>query len=62
MDCVTSGVAYSAIGALDIYGAQLGQQDYLSVRVSGVLSAQRGHLQFQTSQVDQSVTLEVASN
>ena len=62
LDYVTSGVATSAVGALDIYGAQLGQQDYLSVKVSGVLSAQRGALQFQTSQIDQSVTLEVASS
>jgi flagellin len=58
---ITSGVAGSAIGALDIYSATLGSQDYLSVKVSGVLSAQRGLLQFQTSQVNQSVTLEVAS-
>ena len=59
---VTSGVTNSAVGALDIYSATLGNQDYLSVKVSGVLSAQRGELQFRTSQVDNSVTLEIASN
>ncbi|MCK5272459.1 MAG: hypothetical protein KAJ52_07770, partial [Sedimentisphaerales bacterium] len=46
---------------LNIYSAQLGTQSYLSVKVSGILSAQRGHLQYQTSQVNSSVTLEVAS-
>lgn len=59
---VTSGVATSAIKGLDLYSAVLGDQSYLSVKVSGVLSAQRGELQFRTSQVDQSVTLEVATN
>ena len=62
LDYVTSGVANSAVGALDIYGAQIGTQDYLSVRVSGVLSAQRGELYWHTSQVVNSVTLEIASN
>jgi len=59
---VTSGVATSAINALDIYSATLGSQDYLAVKVSGVLSAQRGELYWQTSQISQSVTLEIASN
>ena len=58
---ITSAVANSAMDSLDIYGAMLGDQDYLAVKVSGVLSAQRGELQFQTSQVSQSVTLEIAS-
>jgi len=61
LDYVTSGVANSAIKALNIYSAQLGSQSYLSVKVSGVLSAQRGHLEFQTSQVNSTVTLEIAS-
>ena len=59
---VTSGVATSAVKALDIYGVQMGTQDYLAVRVSGVLSAQRGELQYRNSSVGQSVTIEVASN
>ncbi len=58
---VTSGVATSALGALDIYNAKLGSQDYMSVKISGVLSAQRGALEFRTSQIDQAVTLEIAS-
>lgn len=61
LDYVTSGVATSAFKNLNIYSAQLGTQSYLSVKVSGILSAQRGHLQYQTSQVNSSVTLEVAS-
>ena len=59
---ITSGVATSAVKALDIYSTILGDQSYMSVKVSGVLSAQRGELQFQTSQVDSAVTIEVASN
>ncbi len=59
---VTSGVAASAVGALDIYGAQLADQDYLAVKVSGVQAAQRGALYYHTSAVDNSVTLEIASN
>jgi flagellin len=59
---ITSGVASSAIGGLDIYSAMLGDASYLNVQVSGVQSAQKGHLEFRTSQVDQSVTLEVASD
>jgi len=59
---VASGVATSAIGALDLYSAILGDQPYLTVKVSGVLSAQQGGLQFRTSQVNNSVTIEVASN
>ncbi len=62
LDYITSGVATSAVTALDVYSAMLGDQNYMAVNVSGVLSAQRGHLQFQTSQVDNSVTLEIASN
>ena len=62
MSYITSGVATSAIKSLDIYSALVGGQDYLPVKVSGVLSAQRGELQFRTSSVAQSVTLEVASN
>ncbi|MCK4629160.1 MAG: hypothetical protein KAT56_09155 [Sedimentisphaerales bacterium] len=62
LDYVTSGVATSAFKSLDIYSSQLGSQSYMSVKVSGILSAQRGHLQYQTSQVNSSVTLEVASN
>ncbi len=62
MAYITSGVANSAIGALDIYSAQLADQDYLAVKVSGVLSAQRGALYYHTSAVGNAVTLEIASN
>ncbi len=59
---VTSGVSNTNIKALDVYSAMLGDASYMAVKVSGVLSAQRGALQFRTSQVDQSVTLEIASS
>jgi len=59
---VTSGVTTSAIGALDIYGAQLGNQNYLGVRISGVAAAQQGQLYFMSTHIHSSVTLEVASN
>ncbi|MBN1763980.1 MAG: hypothetical protein JW860_01880 [Sedimentisphaerales bacterium] len=59
---VTSGVATSAIKALDIYSAHIRNQNYFPVRISGVQSAQRGELQFRLSSVAQSVTIEVASN
>ena len=59
---VTSGVQTSAIRGLDIYSAKLGSQDYLNVQVSGVLSAQRGILEWQNSSISASVTLEIASN
>ncbi|KPK77647.1 MAG: hypothetical protein AMJ79_02585 [Phycisphaerae bacterium SM23_30] len=59
---VTSGVSTTYVKALDVYSTMLGDASYMAVKVSGVLSAQRGQLQFRTSQVDQSVTLEVASN
>jgi len=57
----TSSVSTSAVKGLDIYGAQLGTQSYLPVKISGVLSAQRGALQFRQSSIAQSVTLEIAS-
>jgi len=59
---VTSGVSTTDIKGLDIYSAMLGDQTYMAVKVSGVLSAQRAELQYRTSQIDQSVTLEVATN
>ncbi|MCF7957275.1 MAG: flagellin [Phycisphaerae bacterium] len=62
MAYVTSGVNTSEVKALNIFNAQIGTQPYLPVRVSGVLSAQRGELQYQTSQVNQSVTIEIASD
>lgn len=62
LEYVTSGVNTSNVVALDIYGAQLGTNDYLNVEISGVTAAQRGALQFQGSSISQSVTLEIASN
>lgn len=62
MSYITSGVTTSAIRALDLYSAQLGNQDYMTVRISGVASAQKGILDFETSYVSNTVTLEIASN
>ena len=58
----TSAVATSAITSLGLHSAQLGTQSYLSVKVSGVLSAQRGQLEFNSATIGNSVTLEIASN
>lgn len=58
----TSAVATSAITALGIYSAQLGTQSYLSVKISGILSAQRGYLEFAASSIGNSITIEIASN
>ncbi len=62
LEYVTSGVRTSAVVALDVYGAQLGTNDYLNVDISGVNAAERGTLQFQGSSISQSITLEIASN
>ncbi len=64
MGYVTSSVSTSAVKGLDVYSAMLGSQDYLTVTVSGVLSAQRGELRLSggITALSQSVTLEVASN
>ena len=62
MGYVTSGVDNAQIGSLDIYGAQLGDLPYLPVTVSGVLSAQRGILEYASADTTSSVTLEIASN
>lgn len=62
MGYITSAVSTSSIKSLDVYSALLGNQDYLTVNISGVASAQRGDLRYVTSGVSQSVTLEVASN
>lgn len=65
----TSGVATSAITALDIYGAQLGDQSYLNVAISGITSAERGELIFAGTSGSgagtigvSAVVLEIASN
>ena len=58
----SSAVATSSITSLGLYSAQLGTQNYLSVKVSGVLSAQRASLEYGVSAIGNSVTLEIASN
>lgn len=58
----TSAVDSSNITALGIYSAQLGSQNYLSVKISGILSAQRGYLEFAGSSIGNAITLEIATN
>jgi len=62
---ITSGVDTSEIIGLDIYGATLGTQNYMTVDVAGVSAAQQGFLQYVpvvAGQIGSSVTLEIASN
>jgi flagellin len=62
---VTSGVDTAEIIGLDIYGATLGTQDYMTVDVAGVSAAQQGFLKYiplVAGQIGSSVTLEIASN
>jgi len=56
---VTSGVDSSTIKDLEIYSVQFGTNDYIPVNVNVVTSAQKAELQFQNSQVGNSVTIEV---
>ena len=59
---ITSNVDTTEIKALNIYSAQLGTQPYLPVTISGVAAAERGALQYANSEVDDTITLEIASN
>jgi flagellin len=59
----TSAVTTSAITALDIQSAQMGEQAYLNVTVSGIAAAERGTLYLSAATVGASaVVLEIASN
>jgi flagellin len=59
---ITSAVQTSAITKLDIYGATLGTQNYMTMEVNGVSAAERGALYYRTSQIGSAITLEIASN
>ena len=58
-----SGVATSAVTALDIYSAQLGTQSFLNISISGITSAEQGQLIFSGNSTigSQSIVLEISS-
>lgn len=62
LDYVTSGVNTSAIKALHINQANFGSNDYIPVQVNVLTSARVAQLEFQTSAIGNSVTLEITGN
>lgn len=62
LDYVTSGVDPATIEVLEVRAAAFGNQSFIPVTVNVTQSAQHGELLFATSQINQSVTIEVAGN
>jgi flagellin len=62
LDYVTSGVASSAFQSVQISQANFGTNSTLPVRVNVLTSAQTADLQFRTSSIANSVTLQIAGN
>jgi flagellin len=62
LDYVTSGVSNAAISNLNITQADFGQQAAIPVNVDVLTSAQPAELQFATSQIVSSVTLQITGN
>jgi len=62
LDYITSGVNASAIGAVNIAQANLGTQSTMPVDVKIVNSAKVADLQFRTSSIVRSTTLEISGN
>lgn len=62
LDYVTSGVNQSKVKALDISQANFGTRSNIPVQVDVVTSAKTAQLQFRTSSVTSSVTLEITGN
>jgi len=62
LDYVTSGVATSAIRSLSINSANFGTGKVIPVQVNVITSARTADLQFRTSAIAQSVTLEIGGN
>ena len=58
-----SGVATSAVTALDVYSAQLWTQSFLNISISGITSAEQGQLIFSGNSTigSQSIVLEISS-
>ncbi len=62
LDYISSGVATSAINNLQIHQASFGQATTVPVQVHVLTSAKTADLQFRTSAVQSTVTLEVKGN
>src|SRR5437764_2480794 len=62
LDYVTSGVHTSAVQALHIHQANFGQASTIPVQVDVVTSARTADLEFRTSSITSSVTLEITGN
>ncbi len=62
LNYITSGVATSAISGLTISQANLGTSTSIPVDVNVISSAKLADLQFRTSSITASVTLEIAGN
>ena len=59
---VTSGVAKSVIGSLSVSQAELGQSPSIPVNVDVLSSAKLADLQFRTSSIVSSTTLQISGN
>jgi flagellin len=62
MDYLTSGVSQSAIGSLQISQASFGTNTDIPVNVDVLTSARTADLQYRTSSITSSVTLEISGN
>lgn len=62
LDYILSGVNNSEIESLEVNAAAFGSQSYVPVTVNVTQSAQHGALRFATSQIGQSVSIEIAGN
>jgi len=62
LDFITSGVDTGDISSLAIHGAQFGTNSYIPVEVEVTTSAQPAMLFFGTSQLTESVTVEIMGN
>lgn len=62
LDYILSGVSNSQIESLEVVAATFGNQSHIPVTVQVTQSAQHGELFFATSQIGQSISIEVAGN
>ncbi len=62
LDYITSGVAKSAVTALHINQANFGTNPSIPVNIDVITSARTADLEFRTSSITSSVTLEVSGN
>jgi len=62
LDYVLSGVAWTAMPALQVHQAQFGTRDYIPVEVEVTQSAQKAGLYFTSAQISAPVTIELAGN